>query len=99
MVITSLAPKGEGGLRLSSLRLDKKKVKITLLRRQLQFHLNCIAHYEGNCSYNYWNNCSIVIVAIIVFLIKLLAPLFIGIIILAIIVGVGWWIYSKIKSR
>src|SRR5215216_3921516 len=97
MVITSLAQKGEGGLRLPSAWI-KKKVKITLLRRQLQFHLNWIAH-EGNCSYNYWNNCSIVIVAIILFLIKLLAPLFIGIIILAIIVGVGWWIYSKIKSR
>jgi hypothetical protein len=41
----------------------------------------------------------IIIIAIIVFLIELLAPLFIGIIILAIIVVVGWWIYSKIKSR
>ena len=98
MVITSLAQKGEGGLRLPCAWI-KKKVKITLLRRQLQFHLNCVAHYEGNCSYNYWNNCSIVIVAIIVLLIKLLAALFIWIIILAIIVGVGWWIYSKIKSR
>ncbi|HEU4448124.1 MAG TPA: hypothetical protein VFR94_25870 [Nitrososphaeraceae archaeon] len=54
---------------------------------------------RNNCSYNIGIIALIVIVAIIVFLIELLAPLFIGIIILAIIVGMGWWIYSKIKSR
>jgi hypothetical protein len=61
---------------------------------------NYFGNRRNSCSYNYWNNCSnSFIVAIIIFLIELLAPLFIGIIILAIIVGVGWWIYSKIKTR
>jgi hypothetical protein len=40
-----------------------------------------------------------VIIAIIVFLIKLLAPIIVGLIILAIIVGVGFWIYGRIKAR
>jgi lipopolysaccharide export LptBFGC system permease protein LptF len=39
----------------------------------------------------------IVIIAIIVFLVQLLAPVIAGLLILAIIVGVGLWIYGKIK--
>lgn len=40
-----------------------------------------------------------VIIAIVVFLVEVLAPIFVGLIILAIIVGVGLWIYSRIKQR
>lgn len=40
----------------------------------------------------------IVIVAIIIFLIQLLAPIIIGLIVLAIIVGTGYWIYQKTKT-
>jgi hypothetical protein len=40
----------------------------------------------------------IVIVAIIIFLIQVLAPIIIGLIILAIIVGVGYWIYRTMKN-
>ena len=39
----------------------------------------------------------IVIIAIVIFLIELLAPIIIGLIILAIIVAVGLWIYGKIR--
>ncbi|MDW0314986.1 MAG: hypothetical protein QN716_06390 [Nitrososphaeraceae archaeon] len=39
----------------------------------------------------------IVIIAIIVFLVEILAPIIIMLIVLAIIVGVGLWIYGKIK--
>ena len=38
-----------------------------------------------------------VIIAIVVFLVEVLAPIFVGLTILAIIVGVGLWIYSRIK--
>jgi hypothetical protein len=41
----------------------------------------------------------IVIIAIAVFLIKVVASFIVGIIILAIIVGVGLWMYGKIKAR
>jgi hypothetical protein len=41
----------------------------------------------------------IVIIAIAVFLIKVVASFIVGIIILAIIVGVGLWIYGRIKAR
>jgi hypothetical protein len=37
-------------------------------------------------------------IAIIVFLIKILAPIIVGIIILAIIIGAGYWIYGKMKG-
>lgn len=40
----------------------------------------------------------IVIVAIIVFLIQVFAPVTISLIILAIIVGAGYWIYRRIKT-
>ena len=40
----------------------------------------------------------IVIIAIAVFLIKLVASFIVGIIILAIIVGIGLWIYRRIKG-
>ena len=39
----------------------------------------------------------IVIIAIIVFLVQLLAPVVVGLIILAIIIGVGLLLYGKIK--
>jgi len=39
-----------------------------------------------------------VIVAIIIFLIQLLAPIIIGLIVLAIIGGTGYWIYQKTKT-
>jgi hypothetical protein len=41
----------------------------------------------------------IVIIAIAVFLIKVVSSFIVGIIILAIIVGVGLWIYGRIKAR
>ena len=41
----------------------------------------------------------IIIVARVVFLIKILAPIIVGLIILAIIIGAGYWIYGKIKGR
>lgn len=41
----------------------------------------------------------IVIIAVIVFLIKLIAGFFVGLIVLAIIVGVGFWVYGRLKSR
>jgi hypothetical protein len=41
----------------------------------------------------------IVIAAIVVFLITLFAPVLIGLIILAILIGVGYWIFGKIKGR
>ena len=41
----------------------------------------------------------VVIIAIAVFLIKVVASFIVGIIILAIIVGVGLWIYGRIKAR
>jgi membrane protein implicated in regulation of membrane protease activity len=40
----------------------------------------------------------IVIVAIIVFLVTLFAPVLIGLIILAAIIGIGYWIYRKTCS-
>src|SRR5690349_14153558 len=40
----------------------------------------------------------IIIVAIVVFLVTLFAPVLIGLIILAIIIGVGYWIYGRIKG-
>jgi hypothetical protein len=41
----------------------------------------------------------VIIVGIIIFLIKIVAPLFVGLIILVIIIGVGFWIYSRMKTR
>jgi hypothetical protein len=41
----------------------------------------------------------IIIVAIVVFLVTLFAPVLIGLIILAIIIGVGYWIYRKVRNR
>ena len=41
----------------------------------------------------------LVIVAIVVFLVALFAPVLIGLIILAIIIGVGYWIYGKVRNR
>jgi lipopolysaccharide export LptBFGC system permease protein LptF len=41
----------------------------------------------------------IVIIAIIVFFVKLLAPFFVGLIVLAIIIGAGIWIYSRLKTK
>ena len=41
----------------------------------------------------------IVIIAIIAFLIKVFAGIFVGLIILVIIIGVGFWIYTRLKSR
>jgi len=40
----------------------------------------------------------IVIVAIVVFLVTLFAPVPLGLIILAIIIGVGYWIYGKVRN-
>ena len=40
----------------------------------------------------------IVIVAVIVFLVQLLAPVIIGLIILAVIVGAGYWIFQRLKG-
>jgi hypothetical protein len=39
----------------------------------------------------------IAIIAIVVFLIELLAPVIVGPIVLAIIVGIGLWIFGKVK--
>ena len=41
----------------------------------------------------------IVIAAIVIFLVTFFAPVLIGLIILAILIGVGYWIYGKIKGR
>ena len=41
----------------------------------------------------------IVIAAIVVFLVTLFAPVLIGLIILAILIGVGYWIFGKIKGK
>ena len=41
----------------------------------------------------------IVVAAIFVFLVPLFAPILIGLIILAAIIGIGYWIYEKIKDR
>jgi hypothetical protein len=41
----------------------------------------------------------IVIIAVIVFFIKLLAPLVVGLIALAIIIGAGIWVYSRLKTK
>ena len=41
----------------------------------------------------------IVIVAIIIFLVTLFAPILVGLIVLAIIIGVGYWIFKKVKNR
>jgi len=39
----------------------------------------------------------IVIAAIVVFLVTLFAPVLIGLIILAILIGIGYWIFGKIQ--
>jgi hypothetical protein len=41
----------------------------------------------------------IVIIEIIVFFIKLLAPVVVGLIVLVIIIGAGIWIYSRLKTK
>jgi hypothetical protein len=53
----------------------------------------------NNWIYNRGNNCIDSKIAIVVFLIKVVASFIVGIIILAIIVGVGLWIYGRIKAR
>jgi len=40
----------------------------------------------------------IVILAILVFLVNVVAPIIVGIIILLIIIGVGYWIYQQARS-
>jgi hypothetical protein len=41
----------------------------------------------------------IIIISIIAFFVKLLAPLFIGLIVLAVIIGAGIWIYMRLNAR
>ena len=41
----------------------------------------------------------IVIAAIVVFLVTLFAPVLIGLIILAILIGIGYWIFGKIRGK
>ena len=41
----------------------------------------------------------IIIIAIAVFLVKVLAQIFVGLIILTVDVGVGFWLYGKMKTR
>jgi hypothetical protein len=41
----------------------------------------------------------IVIAAIVVFLVTFFAPVLIGLIILAILIGVGYWIYGKLRGK
>jgi hypothetical protein len=41
----------------------------------------------------------IVITAIVVFLVTFFAPILIGLIVLAIVIGVGYWIFGKIRGR
>jgi hypothetical protein len=41
----------------------------------------------------------IIIISVIVFFVKLLAPLFLGLIVLAVIIGAGFWIYMRLKAK
>ncbi|MFZ0327075.1 MAG: hypothetical protein WBP64_15285 [Nitrososphaeraceae archaeon] len=41
----------------------------------------------------------VIIIDIIIFFIKIVAPLFAGFIVLAILIGVGLWVYGRMKTR
>ena len=41
----------------------------------------------------------IIIISVIVFFVKLLAPLFLGLIVLALIIGTGIWIFTRLKIK
>jgi hypothetical protein len=55
--------------------------------------------FTRNSSYYNRSDCVIILVAIVGFIIELLAPVFAGIIILIIIVAGGAWLYAKYRSR
>jgi hypothetical protein len=41
----------------------------------------------------------IIIISVIVFFVKLLAPLFLGLIVLVVLIGAGFWIYMRLKAK
>jgi hypothetical protein len=41
----------------------------------------------------------IIIISVIFFFVKLLAPLFLGLIVLALIIGAGIWIFTRLKIK
>ena len=47
----------------------------------------------------FWVIVLLIIIAIAVFLVKVLTQIFVGLIILAVVVGVVFWFYGKIKTR